>query len=457
MSTQTLASAIESACSSVFAPTTLLAKHWVGTGDSFTLPTGSTLQSKLAGLNAARALFPNTLTSNSELIAFTANILFESVCLTTLIERQCVQDPSRCTQLYGGSFWGRGYVQLTGQANYASFAAAVNRPDILQNPDLVATDETLAWASAVWFWSRSCNGDSNVGSGLRCINGPECDSATSSIYFQFAPRGRLLLAEGLAGALGVDADVSGSVGVCTQMGVSEQQGWTEFCQYHGSGASVNCGAGAAMAASSSAPNAAASSTAPNMAASPSIMVAPSTAGVSISSFVSPASPSTTAFSKTTTTLLVGTTWTILTSSTQSSTSTTLTTTTLITSTTTETFLNQTSTATAMAATSVLTSSTSHSTHVTSASPSPSPVASSSTSASPEINQGLSNAAAPSAASADKGLSGGAIAGIVLGVLAAVGIVATTAVIVWKRRQEGAGKMEGKEFGAGGGGTFLAAH
>lgn len=49
----------------------------------------------------------------------------------------------------GFRFRGRGYIQLTGKNNYASFDAFVD-DDILGNPDLVATKYPLL--SAAWFW-----------------------------------------------------------------------------------------------------------------------------------------------------------------------------------------------------------------------------------------------------------------------------------------------------------------
>jgi len=52
----------------------------------------------------------------------------------------------------GGKFFGRGLIQLTGRANYTSFSTAVGRPEILDNPALVASPE-YACLSAGWFWS----------------------------------------------------------------------------------------------------------------------------------------------------------------------------------------------------------------------------------------------------------------------------------------------------------------
>ena len=53
----------------------------------------------------------------------------------------------------GWKFRGRGPIQLTGKDNYTAFAAAVQRPDVLKNPDLVAGE--LAFESALWFFRKN--------------------------------------------------------------------------------------------------------------------------------------------------------------------------------------------------------------------------------------------------------------------------------------------------------------
>ena len=52
----------------------------------------------------------------------------------------------------GFKFRGRGYIQLTGKANYAEFDKFVE-DDIIANPDLVATKYPLL--SAAWFFSKN--------------------------------------------------------------------------------------------------------------------------------------------------------------------------------------------------------------------------------------------------------------------------------------------------------------
>lgn len=53
----------------------------------------------------------------------------------------------------GWKYRGRGPIQLTGKDNYTAFAAAVGRPDILTNPDIVAGE--LAFESALWFFRKN--------------------------------------------------------------------------------------------------------------------------------------------------------------------------------------------------------------------------------------------------------------------------------------------------------------
>lgn len=53
----------------------------------------------------------------------------------------------------GWKFRGRGPIQLTGKENYTAFAASVNRPDVLTNPDIVANE--LAFESALWFFNKN--------------------------------------------------------------------------------------------------------------------------------------------------------------------------------------------------------------------------------------------------------------------------------------------------------------
>jgi len=53
----------------------------------------------------------------------------------------------------GWAFRGRGFLQCTGRANYRKFASEMRLPDVMKDPDLVATD--YAFESAYWFFDRN--------------------------------------------------------------------------------------------------------------------------------------------------------------------------------------------------------------------------------------------------------------------------------------------------------------
>ena len=52
----------------------------------------------------------------------------------------------------GWKFRGRGYIQLTGRANYTEFGKSIGE-DVTANPQVVA--EKYALLSAAWFWSNN--------------------------------------------------------------------------------------------------------------------------------------------------------------------------------------------------------------------------------------------------------------------------------------------------------------
>ena len=53
----------------------------------------------------------------------------------------------------GYKFRGRGAIQLTGKENYKGFSVYLNKPEIMTNPDLVAT--TYSFESALYFFERN--------------------------------------------------------------------------------------------------------------------------------------------------------------------------------------------------------------------------------------------------------------------------------------------------------------
>jgi len=83
----------------------------------------------------------------------------------------------------GFKFRGRGYIQLTGKANYTAFAKAIGE-DTVSNPDLVATKYPLA--SAAWFFSKN---------GLNSIADRGADSATVTAVTKRVNGGTIGLAD----------------------------------------------------------------------------------------------------------------------------------------------------------------------------------------------------------------------------------------------------------------------
>lgn len=53
----------------------------------------------------------------------------------------------------GWKYRGRGSLQLTGKLNYKLFSEFKKNPDILTNPDIVATK--YFWESAIWYFTRA--------------------------------------------------------------------------------------------------------------------------------------------------------------------------------------------------------------------------------------------------------------------------------------------------------------
>ncbi|KAL6905276.1 hypothetical protein ACP4OV_002877 [Aristida adscensionis] len=50
-------------------------------------------------------------------------------------------------------YYGRGPVQLTGQANYKQAGDELG-VDLVSNPDLVSTDAVISFKTAIWFWMK---------------------------------------------------------------------------------------------------------------------------------------------------------------------------------------------------------------------------------------------------------------------------------------------------------------
>lgn len=101
------------------------------------------------------------ITSKNEVAAFLGNIDHETGGLRHLSEMadgmayNGRKDLGNTQPGDGPRFKGRGLIQLTGRYNYQKFANDIGRPDIMNNPSVVATDPELAAKSAIWFWTRA--------------------------------------------------------------------------------------------------------------------------------------------------------------------------------------------------------------------------------------------------------------------------------------------------------------
>lgn len=73
----------------------------------------------------------------------------------------------------GWDFRGHGAIQLTGRDAHLQFSKFVGRPEIMLNPELVATDKQLCCDAAAWFWTqyKKINGITDVAQCTRLVTG----------------------------------------------------------------------------------------------------------------------------------------------------------------------------------------------------------------------------------------------------------------------------------------------
>ncbi|XP_055350779.1 uncharacterized protein LOC129597320 [Paramacrobiotus metropolitanus] len=116
------------------------------------------------------------ITTKRELAMFLANILHESGGLQKMKEEQPLAEY--------GKYYGRGYIQLTWEANYRSASEALYHDDrLLTNPDLILKDDQVAWDTTYWFWGANVHSHDGVqeghfGATIKAINGAhECNGA----------------------------------------------------------------------------------------------------------------------------------------------------------------------------------------------------------------------------------------------------------------------------------------
>ena len=93
-----------------------------------------------------------------EAAAFLANIAHETGELQHVEELNTANWPHYCDPanntypcVQGKTYHGRGPIQLSWNYNYGACGAAI-RKDLLNKPELVSTDSSISWLTALWFW-----------------------------------------------------------------------------------------------------------------------------------------------------------------------------------------------------------------------------------------------------------------------------------------------------------------
>ncbi|MFD2768081.1 chitinase [Micromonospora eburnea] len=176
------------------------------------------------GLTDAMAVLPafaatgDERTRKRELAAFLANVDHESGGLAYVEEIDRAAWGTYCDggQPFGcpagrSAYHGRGPIQLSWNTNYKAAGDALGL-DLLGNPDLVKTDPSVAWQTALWFWMTqpgagtttahaAITGGGGFGETVRSINGAlECGGGNAAQV-----RARVEAYRRFTAALGVDA------------------------------------------------------------------------------------------------------------------------------------------------------------------------------------------------------------------------------------------------------------
>lgn len=156
------------------------------------------------GLVSAMSAYPEFADSGSDTLkkqeaaAFLANISHETGGLAHVVELNTANYSHYCddTKSYGcpagqDAYYGRGPIQLSWNVNYKTAGEALGI-DLLNQPQLVEKNATVAWKTGLWYWntqsgpgtmsghSALVNG-AGFGESIRSINGAlECDGGNPS-------------------------------------------------------------------------------------------------------------------------------------------------------------------------------------------------------------------------------------------------------------------------------------
>lgn len=157
---------------------------------------------------AAAAYYPsfaksgNATLDKQEVAAFFANLQHESDNLKAVREYNTANWPLYCdvnwvqvpckSNNVGDQYFGRGPIQISWTSNYRSLGNAMGLGEqLVNNPELLATNATIAWRSAIWYWmtqpgraGRSAHdsmvGGYGFGQTINAINGNrECVGGTA--------------------------------------------------------------------------------------------------------------------------------------------------------------------------------------------------------------------------------------------------------------------------------------
>ena len=151
-----------------------------------------------AGLTDAMKKYPAFATTGSDTVkkqeaaAFLANVNHETGGLVYIDEINQAAWPTYCdwSQPYGcpagqSAYHGRGPIQLSWNFNYYAAGNALG-VDLLNNPNLVATNSSISWQTGLWYWmtgtgnagttshNAMVNGQ-GFGTTIRAINSIECN------------------------------------------------------------------------------------------------------------------------------------------------------------------------------------------------------------------------------------------------------------------------------------------
>ncbi|KAK6914511.1 Chitin-binding, type 1 [Dillenia turbinata] len=128
--------------------------------------------------------------SKREIAAFFAHVTHETghLCYIEEIDGAskdyCDETNTQYPCVSGKNYYGRGPLQLSWNYNYGAAGDSIGF-DGLNNPDIVASDVTISFKTALWYWMNHCHeiivSGEGFGETIRAINGAlECDGGNTN-------------------------------------------------------------------------------------------------------------------------------------------------------------------------------------------------------------------------------------------------------------------------------------